>query len=97
MANFAYDIGDQVGEFEVISRSENTENGELQYTIVSKADAEKRHEIEERERANREAAEAQSQLDLETEAAINTAPPTPAEDAAQAAASEVPETLQPKS
>ena len=77
MADFAYDIGDQIGEFEVVSRSENTENGELQYTIISKAHAAARRKVEE------ERAKAEAEVALQVDA--------------QAAASEEPETLQPKS
>ncbi len=95
MTDFHFDIGETItdvngAEFEVVSRTENTFNGELSYTIISKAHADARRQ----EQADREA---QEQLDLETQAAINTPPPAPTEDAAPAAASEEPETLQPKS
>lgn len=95
MADFALDI-DQVltdengHEFEVVARAELTVNGELQYTVVSKEHADVRRQ----EQADREE---QERLAAETEAAINTPPPAPTEDAAPAAASEEPETLQPKS
>lgn len=95
MADFHFDTGETItdvngAEFEVVARSENTLNGELQYTIVSKADADVRRQ----EQAD---AEAQEKLALETEAAINTPPPAPTEGAAPAATSEVPETLTPRS
>lgn len=95
MAEFELDI-DQVltdvngAKFEVVARSEQTINGEFQYTVVSEADANRRRT----EQAEREA---QEQLELETQAAIATPPPAPTEDAAPAVTSEEPETLQPKS
>lgn len=87
MADFQYDIGDQIGEFEVVSRSENTLNGELQYTVISKDHAEARRKADEEA-----AAEAEKQLQLQT----GEAPETPLGDAAPAEAPEEPEILHPR-
>lgn len=87
MAEFQLEIGDTVGDFEVVSRASNDNNDELQYTIVSKAHADER----------RKAAEAVAQRQQEIDAApAESAPETPAEVAAPAAASEEPQTLLPR-
>ena len=83
MADFQFDIGDKIGDFEVVSRSENSLSGELQYTVISKAHADAR-------RAEEKAAEEAAQI------AAGEAPDTAPEDAAQAVASEEPEILHPR-
>lgn len=88
MAEFQFDIGDSIGEFEVVSRAENSLNGELQYTVVSKADADARRKAQE---------EAEAEAAKQEELRLGSLPETPTEDAAPAVASEVPETLAPRS
>lgn len=98
MADFALNHGQRFNvegvDFEVVSISQNEHTGETVYEVVSAEDAQKRRDRNVPEAPREE----QPELPLSTaevEAAAETA--TPAEDAAPAAASEVPETLQPKS
>lgn len=84
MADFQFDIGDEIGGFEVVSRSENTGTGELQYTVISKAHAADRRKVEEDAK--------QAELAL-----TGDAPETPAGEAAPAVAPEEPEILHPRS